>query len=442
MNHYKNFKKYLKYFKENNNSADFLKYLDNKKESLESYVAEQKNKKPNKEDYYEESDFSLVSYYIYDFLTNEDIIKAIDRLNKLSKEEYAVDCSYKKSTRSVKYNYVQLEYSHSSQSLFADVCFKKDKFIDHIHISCTQVNNYYMMLEYEFKFKHKFDSQEAFNEFLNSNMEKINKNDFFVYDSTKQDSRIKWHNLNSFKSKMLSMVMQHFVTTLSYSPNGKYYKLNSLEVFSREKEIDINNFVLCDDLIYYYNKKENYFIQRSFGDDTSYTMLCGKNMSPKSPLIDLISEFGNEAYYLIFGYEDLRMFENKYNSSLQGTKKANLGADLFDELITKVHSVSDYKKDDYQAMNKKINCQWELYSLCKKEEINIEKSCVSYYRRIYSQNLDVLKMRAEISNIKENSKISKYAIVIAILSILVAIILGIIQICLQCNGLSIDQPIK
>lgn len=424
MNYYRQFKDYLSFYFETINSPEYSKFLEKRNEDNSNYIEDLKKRFVDKNDYYYESDISLTNYYIYDFLSNNDVMKAIDKLNSLSNDEYEIECRYRKSTKITKYNYVQLEYSHYGSGIFANVRFKNDKFIDSIAISCTQVNNYYMMLEYEFNFKKAF-KEESITEFLHSNLANIDKNDYFTFYNAKIDDDLTFFDLNSFRKDILPMVMQHFVTSLSYSPNGKNYRLNSLCVYTREEEIKFENMLLDEMSKYYYNKGENYLIESSIGDENAYRMLCGSNKSYRSPLIKMISEYGNEAYYLLFGYQDLRRFENKYNSLLQGTKKTNMDSTVMD-LIKKVHSISDYRNNDYKALSQEIKSNWDVYIYGKKEEMSINVSNVSYYRKIYSQNLENIRLRAEINNTKSNNRISKVAVAIAIISIFVTIILSII----------------
>ena len=101
------------------------------------------------------------------------------------------------------------------------------------------------------------------------------------------------------------------------------------------------------------------------------------------------------------------------------------------DLIKKVHSISDYRSNDYKALSQEINSNWDVYIYGKKEEMSINMSNVSYYRKIYSQNLENIRLRAEINNTKSNNRISIIALVIAIISVLVTIFLTVIQICLQ-----------
>lgn len=46
-------------------------------------------------------------------------------------------------------------------------------------------------------------------------------------------------------------------------------------------------------------------------------------------------------------------FKEKYNSFLQGTKHPSIDDELL-ELLTKVQSISDYRLDDYDALNNEI----------------------------------------------------------------------------------------
>ena len=426
MNFYKYFKNDVKTLYKYKNSLEYIRYIE-EENKYRDIMFEEMDYDKEKDDYYFSEDVTFVSYYIYDFLTNDDVAKLIDKIKKLPKDSYEVDCIYKKSTHNVKYNYVQLQYSHTSESKFADINFKNNKYIKQIHISCTQVNNYYMLLEYEFIFTKCFKEEKDLKDFLYSYLNKINKEDYIEFYRIKNKDNIDYDRMCSFERNMLFLVMQHFITSDLYSRTGKYNKLPSLAVYTREKAIDINTFYMKNTFArFYYNVKENYIIESCF-DDYNYSMLCGNNSIKSSPLFHFISRFRNEAYYLLFGYNDLRKFEEKYNSFLQGTKHPSIDDELL-ELLTKVQSISDYRLDDYDALNNEIKENWEVYYDGKKEVIDIKSSLVTRYRKIYNQNLDHIRLKVDIYNTKSNNKISKTALILSIISILITLVVSIAQI--------------
>lgn len=69
-----------------------------------------------------------------------------------------------------------------------------------------------------------------------------------------------------------------------------------------------------------------------------------------------------------------------------------------------------------------------MYYDGNKEVIDIKSSLVTRYRKIYNQNLDHIRLKVDIYNTKSNNKISKTALILSIISILITLVVLIAQI--------------
>jgi hypothetical protein len=110
--------------------------------------------------YYEDEDVVITNVILTDRLSNDGVVKLIDRLYSLPGTDYEVKNYYRKSNMLRTYDYVKLQYSRSSVGRFAEIEFLNDKYIDRLEISWTQVNSVYAFIEYIFWFKKCLDESK------------------------------------------------------------------------------------------------------------------------------------------------------------------------------------------------------------------------------------------------------------------------------------------
>ncbi|MCI8792282.1 MAG: hypothetical protein HFG38_05675 [Eubacterium sp.] len=396
------YKKYMKQFECQNN-------VDNEKG--------EKSDGAKRTDCFEHSVIAKVT--IYDVLSNEGVSKLLKKLYSLSKRKFKVRNHYKKPTRRKGFDYIHLQYSHTSSSLFAEIELLKDKYIKEIIISWSQINSYFALIEYNFRLKKRLDDN-GYNQFVYENISKLSSKDYVAWYHVAEDKK-DWL-LQQMQDEYFILIFQHYITSFLYTEQGKKSRLTNLVYQTRKEPIDMGKLYLDEMGASYYNKKQKYVICSSALNDIDYCLLSGNNLIPQFSICPFISKYGNEFYYRFFGYRELKAFEIEFSRFFTGRKKIDYNEKL-KRLLTKMQSVAESENRNNKKFFKKFNKSWDFY-------INYKKSKIKDYpvystdkiKEIYQDNFSYLKLLVEMKYTKSNRRISIVAVLISIIATIISVI--------------------
>ena len=392
----------IKYFLENIDTEEYQEYKDVRdKERHKNHIEYLKQEHPKwleRDDYYEDDDAVITNVILTDRLSNDGVAKLIDRLYSLPESDYKVTNYYRKSNMLRTYDYVKLQYSRSSVGRFAEVDFLNDKYIDRLEISWTQINSVYAFIEYIFWFKKCLDAK-AHKNFLIDNIRKIDPDkDYadYYYINEKRD-RDYYLALEQMEEELMPRILQHFITSILYSEQGKYFPLINFTVLTREKEIEIDRLYLSDFGLSYYNKNENYVISVD-SERTDYVLFAGGRRIPNFWLAGMINRYGNGLYNFIYGEKQLKAIENRFSKYFNDRKTAKYNKELI-MLLNVLESLSPVENRNRDDFCDKFNENWFFYI---GNEIKNFGEFVSDtkrdYKTVYDNLFSFLKMKSDISN--------------------------------------------
>lgn len=294
---------------------------------------------------------------IYDVLSNEGVSKLLKKLYSLSNRKFKVRNHYKKPTRRKGYDYIHLQYSHTSSSLFAEIELLKDKYIKEIIISWSQINSYFALIEYNFRLKKRLDDN-GYNQFVYENISKLSSKDYVAWYHVAEDKK-DWL-LQQMQDEYFILIFQHYITSFLYTEQGKKSRLTNLVYQTRKEPIDMGKLYLDEMGASYYNKKQKYVICSSALNDIDYCLLSGNNLIPQFSICPFISKYGNEFYYRFFGYRELKAFEIEFSRFFTGRKKIDYNEKL-KRLLTKMQSVAESENRNNKKFFKKFSKSWDFY---------------------------------------------------------------------------------
>ena len=212
----------VKFYLENYDyqSDDFKKHLIEKKQKSENiheeFVKEYKPEWLRRTDYFERSeDAHICEVHYVDILSNSGFSELIGAVYRLPSKKYKVRCNYKRPSNIKKYDYVHYEYNGYSLSSVADIDFIDNEFIKCIHISKTQLNSFYEMVEYEFHFR-KCLRGELYDRFIcNEIMEVDSKKDYIITFNTEfYGEENKYSLLEDMNESYFLLICQHYITSV------------------------------------------------------------------------------------------------------------------------------------------------------------------------------------------------------------------------------------
>jgi len=392
----------INYFLENIDTEEYQEYkVVRDKERHKNHIEYLKQEHPSwlgRDDYYEDDDVVIANVVLTDRLSNAGVVKLIDRLYSLPESDYKVTNYYRKSNMLRTYDYVKLQYSRSSVGRFAEVEFLNDKYIDHLEISWTQINSVYAFIEYIFWFKKCMDEKDHKN-FLIDNIRKIEPDkDYadYYYIKRKKD-RDYYMALEQMEEELLPRILQHFITSMLYSEQGKYLPLTNVSVITREKEIEIDKLYLSDFRLSYYNKNENYVITVD-SERTDYLLLAGGRRIPNFWLAGMINRYGNELYNFIYGEKQLRAIERRFSKYFNDRKTAKYNKELI-ELLNLLESLSPVENRNRDDLCNSFNKKWDFY--IGNDVKNFDeyfRETKRDYKTVYDNLFSFLKLKSDISN--------------------------------------------
>lgn len=416
MNIKKRFNKSKKYFLKHINSETYkqekLSYEASRKQDLEEFL-KNKPELSNRTDAYDT--YSVTHITICDVLSNDGVTKILQKLYALSSKKYKKDIYYKKPTIFKKYDYVQLLYSHSFHGRFAEIKFIDDKYIDSINISWAQINSFYALLEYKFSLK-KCLSKEECTQFVCDNIDLLNSKDLLLYYNINEKEKIDMLAMEQMDNDYFELIFQHYITSLFYSEQGRTSKMVSMVLMTRPEVLNINTINLEYLGVSYYNKKEKYIITDSI--HSSYYLLAGSNHIPHFSLTYYISKYGNNFYYMFFGYRELKFLEANFSKYSTGRKRIKYDKS-FISMLNKTQSLLDTRHTSKADIFKEFNQNWELYYGCTKKNFNKEMARSNIdYKEIYANTYSYLTALSNINYTKSNILLAVIALIIAIISLI------------------------
>lgn len=421
--HRKKYKKCVEFYENHITSTAFKEYCkkrdDEGRANHAKYIEEEGEHLKGRTDFFEES--SIGHIVIADILSNEGVCLLLQKLYSLPKHLYRVKNYYKKPTIFKKYDYIQLQYSHSSTAIFAEIEFLKDKYIDKISICWSQINNYYALLEYDFHFK-KFLNEKLLEQFVRDNKYCFTKKDMLLWYRVHDIMDFNYSWMGDFEMELFPLICQHYITTFLYSEQGQNHQLLNLVTLVRKQPLNIDTLYMGMFSSAFYNKKDNYVIVQQNSREDSYLLLSGNNLIPHFGITSFISHYGNEFYYRFFGYRELQLFEEEFSQFSTGRKEITYNKKL-KSLLNKMQSITDGRTKALEDFEKNFRENWTFYYANKKEDFNtFGLDYLSEMQSVYKKNFDYLKILTELNYTKSNKWISIIATIISIVATIVSVI--------------------
>jgi len=410
---------YLKYINSDKYKIDKLLAKSRDDINHSAFIESQKPHWKNRTDFYEASFITNVS--VYDILSNDGVIKLLKKLYSLPSEKFKVKNYYLKSSLRNKYDYVHLQYLHSSSGIFSEIELLDDNYISNITIYWGQINSFYAFFEYHFSFKNALD-EKKYDAFVYDNISKLNKKDYRIWYHIidNLNDSVDWMLLEQMNREYFPLIIQHYITTYFYSEQGGTNQLTSMTYMTRKEPIHIDTMYLSDLGVSYYNKESNYVITSDFRRKNHWLM-SGNNQIPSFRLYGYVSRYGNEFYNMFFGERDLEIFEADFSQFTTGRRKMTYNGEL-KKLLNKIQSLSEIESRKYASFYDDFNRNWSFY--IANDESNIkEYYCdrMIEYPEIYRKNFEYLKILSEINYAQG----SRYGSFIATVASVVAVIIAL-----------------
>lgn len=423
----KEVKKCIRYYLDNINSDEYKQYIEEQKvqsvKIYREYIEKEKPQWADRTDFYK--DYVISNIMFYDVLSNNGVAKLLKKLYSLSPKRYKTKSYYKKPTLINRYDYIHLQYNHSSHGRFAEIELLEDKYIKSIEISWSQINNYYALLEYNFRFRKCLDDK-LYDSFIYDNITKLRLKDYVIWHHIDKTSKGDYLALEQMNDEYFSIICQHYITSVLYSEDGKLYQLVNMTCMTRKEPIDIGKIYLNDMGVSYYNKKSNYIISCDY-DRVNYYLLAGNNAIPHFSASAYICMYGDDFYYHFFGNREMKIFEAEFSKYSTGRKKIKYNKELR-TLLNKIQGLSDHERRRTDEFHEKFCGMWELYEGNDKSDlIEYCGNRVEEYKDIYEKNFSYLKLLSEMNYTKSNQVNTLVATAASIVATIIAVISLLIQ---------------
>lgn len=412
---------YLKHINSDEYKAEKCKREEDRQRVHMQYVAKMKPEWLNRTDYYEDS--IIVGITLYDVLSNDGVGKLLKKLYSLPRDKFKVKNYYKKPTLLNKFDYVHLQYSGSGHGIFAEIDLLDDKYIKHISVTWTQINNYYAFFEYDFRFKQSLDD-ELYEKFIYDNIKKITSKDYAIWYNIINimgKDELDCLMLEQMQQEYFSLIFQHYITSYFYSEQGKENRLVNMVYMTREKIINIDELYLGDLSLSFYNQESNYVITGDL-DGENYCLYAGNNRIPSFSILGYIARYGNEFYYRFFGNRELKIFEREFSKFSTGRKKITYNRDML-KLLNKMQSVSETESRREESFYEEFDKKWMFYiSNDQMELAEFHKESILEYKKIYADNFSYLNLLSEINYTKSNHRNTIIATIVSIIATVISLI--------------------
>lgn len=417
---------FFKYYQENVKSDKFIKYVA-KKECQENETHEQfvKEEKPEWLERDQEFDVrSMQQFIILDVLSNDGISILVNKLYKLKKMGYKVQTLYAKPKAFQTFNFLRLDYSTNGYGYFAKLELKNNKYIKSIEIDWSQLNSYFGLFQYRFIFNNplnEYNMADFITDGLNYFTDMDYINGFTLSDSNEETN---FSRMREFDYIAVPLIFQHYITSYLYSERGSNQNLLSFQFFSTEQEIDINKIYLGDFGVSFYNRDQKYIITQSSLDNemSDYTVLSHNASVLKFSVLPLIASFGNSFYFKFFGSYELRHFEKQFSMYSNGSSKIAFNRS-YKNLLNWTQSLTVLDKQSYSSFEAKMKNNWIVFE--GNDEIEFDtvfNKDISYYKSIFENNFQYLKLLSEMRYTKSNNTASIVSTVAALVAIVISIL--------------------
>lgn len=417
---------FFKYYQENVKTDKFIEYVA-KKERQENKIHEQfvKEEKPEWLERTQELDFrSMQQFIILDVLSNKGISILVNKLYRLKKMGYKVQTLYAKPKAFQTFNFLRLDYARNGYGYFAKLELKNNKYIKGIEINWSQLNSYFGLFEYRFIFKNPLNEDNMVDfiaDGLNYFTDMDYINGFTLSDSNEETN---FSRMREFENIAIPLIFQHYITSYLYSERGGNQNLLSFQFFSNEEEIDINKIYLGDFGVSFYNRDQKYIITQAslYNEMSGYTILSHNASVQEFSVLPLIASFGNLFYFKFFGSYELRHFEKQFSMYSNGISKIAFNSS-YKNLLNWTQSLTVLDRQSYSSSEEKIKNNWIVFA--GSDEIELDKvfdKDISYYKNIFENNFQYLKLLSEMRYTKSNNTASIVSTAAALVAIVISIL--------------------
>lgn len=417
---------FFKYYQENVKSDKFKKYIAQKEreenENHEQFVKEEKPEWLKRD---QELDVrSMRQFIILDVLSNEGIRILVNKLYRLKTMGYKVEILYAKPKAFQTFDFLRLDYSTHSYGFFAKLDLKNNKYIKSIEIDWSQLNSYFGLFQYRFIFKNPLnedDKADFITDGLNYFTDMDYINGFTLSDS---DEETNFFSMREFDYIAIPLIFQHYITSYLYSERGSAQNLLSFQFLSTEEKIDVNKTYLGDFGVSLYNRDHNYIITQSslYNEMSDYTVISSNASVLKFSVLPHIASFGNQFYFKFFGSYELRHFEREFSMYSNGRSKITFNKS-YKNLLNWKQSLTVFGTQSFSSFEEKMKNKWIMFEGNDEIELNtVFDKDISYYKSIFDDNFQYLKLLSEMRYTKSNNISSIVSTVAALIALVISIL--------------------
>ena len=417
---------FFKYYQENVKSDKFKKYVAQKErqenEVHDQFVKEEEPKWLNRDKEFDAR--SMQQFIILDVLSNEGIRTLVNKLYRLKKIGYKVQTRYAKPNAFQTFNFLRLDYSTQGYGFFAQLELKNNKYIEKIEIDWTQLNSYFGLFEYRFIFKNPLNEDNMTDFIIDglnyfTDMDYING--FILSDS---DEETNFFHMRQFDSIAIPLIFQHYITSYLYSERGSGQNLLSFQFFSTKEKIDIDKTYLGDFGVSLYNRAQNYIINQSSLDNemSDYTVFSHNASVLDFSVLPFVARFGNQFYFNFFGPYELNHFEKQFSMFANGISKIAFNK-AYKNLLNWTQSLTVLDRQSYSSFATTIKNNWSFFE--GNDEIEFDtvfEKDISYYKSIFDNNFQYLKLLSETRYTKSNNRATIISTVASLLALVISIL--------------------
>lgn len=349
-----------------------------------------------------------------DVCSNEDVAELVKRIHKLPAKRFYCKPRHRKPNFFKQYNYVHLDNGVRRNGIFEEIKVLGDPFIESITMTWSQINNYSVLIEYEFLFS-KIMSDADLASFVEKKINEFSKRDFISERRIHECPSIDYLYFGAFVYETFVELCQHYITTYLYSRYAKEYSLPHIVWLCSRSSLNFSKLLKRHIGPAYYNRKENYLVlgePGSFG----YQLLSQNGTTPQFSVSNLVMLYGSSFYYSFLGGYEEAVFNNEF------TKYTSQGKNVpFHRLILLLNRSQglregpDFKKELECAFSEK----WTLYNggdeytFCPGGE---------YFRSLYENAFEYFKTISDLFRSKTSGRIAVFALLVSVASLLVALI--------------------
>jgi hypothetical protein len=405
---------------------------------FDAFIKSEEGKEIFSEKNYE--DGKLIKVVYYDSFSNEGIKKLIKKIHKLNNDECEIkyiDTSYVLKRK----QFIAFQETFRSVGIFADIKFKKDEFIDSIHISWCQRSNYNAMFEFEIRFKKQFANFQEEYDFIKKQLNRKTSRTLKYYyeyipNAISYNGKNRKYEYIKLHNRLLNFSIQTLLTETLYTENGNYEKLYSMQIYKVDenilKEYDAPYMGIMAERKDSKAKLIMDFIPSRSHPTSTVSILTTYDGFDNRNILSLFSEYRNLLYYNVyFDYELNKLNQNiaPYNIGVIKRYSFKKLRWMFRKLAELKSSRDNIDSKNEKRLNKEILKDWDVYYGTfegeQKKDIKldklVEKSNVKFILEKYQEQYELYKIALETQNSQRNLRIAVTSLVLAIIAILISI---------------------